>query len=128
MKLKKSINNISLYSEGKGKAEKGIKLSSNEMPFLIHPSSKKALYKSIGGINRYPDKDPIELKKRIGKIYKLKPENIVLGNGSDELMQFVFMAFVERSQNVIIPEKTFLMYGQIFASITSYALVAQEPR
>lgn len=116
MKLKKTIKNITLYSEGKGGKGKGIKMSSNEMPFPVDASSKKVLVESIKNINRYPQKEPKELKMLIAKKYGLSDENIVLGNGSDEIMQFIFMAFVERSQNIIIPEKTFLMY-RIYADI-----------
>ncbi len=116
MKAKKSIKSIPFYAEGKGGKGKGIKMSSNETPFLPEPVSRKALIASIRTINRYPEKEPLVLKNLIAKKYSLKAENIILGNGSDELMQFVFMAFVEKGDNVIIPAVTFLMYG-IYADI-----------
>ena len=116
MKLKKTIKRIAPYAEGKGTSMRGIKMSSNEAPFLLDVSAKKALKEASKSINRYPEKEPAALKKLIAKKYKLNNENIVLGNGSDEIMQFIFMAFVEKGQNVIIPEMTFLMYG-IYADI-----------
>jgi histidinol-phosphate aminotransferase len=117
MKIKKNIKNIPLYSEGKGgEVKNAIKLSSNETPFPMVPQVKKILIRNLDRMNRYPEKEPWKLKESLAKKYGLKEKNIVLGNGSDELMQFIYMAFIEKGDSVVIPEKTFSMYG-IYADI-----------
>jgi histidinol-phosphate aminotransferase len=117
MKIKKSIKKIPLYFEGKGgEVKNAVKLSSNETPFPMVPQVKQALIRNLDRMNRYPEKEPWRLKEALAKKYGLRGENIVLGNGSDELMQFIYMAFIEKGDSVIIPEKTFSMYG-IYADI-----------
>lgn len=116
MKPKDTIKNISPYSEGRGTNETGIKMSSNETPFPPDKSSFELMKGALRSINRYPEKEPDGLKTLIGKFYGLSERHIVLGNGSDELMQFIYMAFVDPGDSVIIPEVTFLMYG-IYADI-----------
>lgn len=68
---------------------------------------------SVGGgrYNRYPDPYQRELKTEISKIKQVKPENIFLGNGSDEPIDLLFRVFCEpRKDNVIICPPTYGMY------------------
>ncbi len=127
VKAKKSIKKISPYSEGKSSFGKVIKMSSNETPFGLDASSRKALLECMKTINRYPVKEPRALKEIISKGFNLKYENINLGNGSDELIQFIFMAFIEKNNNVIIPEATFLMYS-IYADIFGVKSIISKMR
>ena len=67
--------------------------------------------------NRYPDPMQRDLKKALSKIKKVNPENIFLGNGSDEAIDFVFRAFCEpRVDNVVAIDPTYGMY-QVCAEI-----------
>ena len=65
-------------------------------------------------INLYPDPSAKELKKAIASLWRMKPEQMMLGNGSDELIQTVILAF---GGPVLVPAPTFAMYD-----ITSRAL------
>ena len=73
-------------------------LDANESPFnLPH--------------NRYPDPLQLDLKKKISKIKGVDPENIFLGNGSDEAIDLMFRAFCEpRVDNVVAIDPTYGMY------------------
>lgn len=62
--------------------------------------------------NRYPDPLQKELKSEISYIKKIKPDNIFLGNGSDEPIDLLFRAFCEPGiDNVVIPQPTYGMYS-----------------
>jgi len=87
-----------------------IKLASNESPFP--PSSKaiSASVKALKSINRYPDGGCFYLKQELSKRLKVKPENLVIGNGSDEVIILALRAFLKKGDEVIIAKPTFLIY------------------
>ncbi len=63
------------------------------------------------GVNRYPDPLQKELKARLGELKGVNPENLLLGNGSDEVIDLLFRAFCEPNiDNVIICTPTYGMY------------------
>ena len=96
-----------------------IKLDAMENPFLL-PEMVRIQIAATGAetkINLYPDPSAKELKKAIASLWKMKPEQMILGNGSDELIQAIILAF---GGPVLVPVPTFAMY-----EITSRAL-AQE--
>ena len=84
-----------------------VKLDANESPYGFE-GAVKAL-KSLK-TNRYPDPGAEGLKKLISKEFKVKPGNILQGNGSDELIYYLITAF---GGPVLYPVPTFSMYGII---------------
>ena len=64
-------------------------------------------------INRYPDSNGFYLKKRLAKYYNIEKENIVLGNGSDELIDIILKTFVEDDEHILTADFTFLEYSII---------------
>lgn len=87
-----------------------IKLASNENPIGPSPKAIKAIREAVSDINRYPDGSGFYLKKKLASKLKLKPQNIVLGNGSDELIDIITKAFLEEDEEAIISEPSFLEY------------------
>ncbi len=83
------------------------KLDANESPFGF--AITKEITQSIQ-TNRYPDPEAISLKKAIAKELKIKPGNILQGNGSDELIYYLITTF---GGPVLYPVPTFSMYGII---------------
>src|ERR1035438_3359117 len=75
-----------------------IKLNTNENPF---PPSAKVLSAIRGAVDRrlrlYPNPTAQALRERLAQIHSCKPQNIILGNGSDELLAMAVRAFVEPS-------------------------------
>ncbi|MFH2138809.1 MAG: histidinol-phosphate transaminase [Candidatus Omnitrophota bacterium] len=86
------------------------KMASNENSLGPSPRAVAAIKKSLVEINRYPDGESFYLKKALAKKYKLKAENIIVGNGSDELIVLALRAFVNKGEEVIVADPTFLIY------------------
>ena len=72
--------------------------------------------------NRYPDPLQLELKKKLAPIKKIDPENILLGNGSDECIDLLIRAFCNpKIDNIIICPPTYGMY-EVYAQINDVAI------
>lgn len=118
---RKGVLSITPYVAGKPieetKREFGLKevfkLASNENPLGPSPKAVAAVRKALSGINRYPDSQGFCLKKSLAEFWGLKPENFVLGNGSDELIELVIRTFTEADENIVTSEGTFLEYSII---------------
>ena len=95
-----------------------IKLSSNENPFELPDWLKEKVAKAVKKIpfQRYPDPTSQRLKEVIADFYGVKPENLVLGNGSDELIQLLTIILGKINEPVMYPIPTFPMY-QVSADI-----------
>jgi len=85
-----------------------IKLNTNESPYPPPDIIKNTVVKELSKLNLYPDPDGSVLIKKIAQLYKVKPENVILGNGSDELLAFAFLAFFETG--VVFPDITYGFY------------------
>lgn len=127
---RENIRNITPYLAGKPieetKRELGlkevIKLASNENPLGASPKALSAIRKRLNSINRYPDSQGFYLKKQISRRLNLKPSNLILGNGSDELIDIIIKAFVEDDENIITSETTFLEY-EIIAKVNNRKVI-----
>ncbi|OGX23377.1 MAG: histidinol-phosphate transaminase [Omnitrophica WOR_2 bacterium RIFCSPHIGHO2_02_FULL_45_21] len=87
-----------------------IKLASNENPLGPSPKAVLAIKKSLTKINRYPEGSCFYLRQRLSKKLKVRPENLIFGNGSDELIDIVIKAFCEPDDEIITADTTFLEY------------------
>ncbi|MDO8603703.1 MAG: histidinol-phosphate transaminase [Candidatus Omnitrophota bacterium] len=102
-----------------------IKMASNENPLGPSPKAVEAIKKQAGNINRYPEGGCFYLRQAIARKFKIKPEQVIFGNGSDELIGIALRAFVEEGDEVIVANPTFLMYE--VASIVHGASVKVVP-
>jgi histidinol-phosphate aminotransferase len=87
-----------------------VKLASNENPLGPSPMAVKALQKSLANLNRYPDGGCYELIRSIADKHGLTPDNIVLGNGSDDVIAMLATALLRPGDEVILPQPSFLFY------------------
>lgn len=88
-----------------------VKLNTNESPFAPSPRVVKALSKAeIQRLNLYPDPDCSKLVGALAKYYDVKPENIVMGNGSDEILAFAFRAFCGKDKPIAYSDITYGFY------------------
>jgi histidinol-phosphate aminotransferase len=116
--LKPFLDEIEPYSPGKPVEEvqrelgltKVVKLASNESPYPPFPQALKAIEGTQNKLNRYPSPDGYGLKKELAAFYGVKPSEIVLGNGSDELMRLIAMAVLSQGEEAIVPEPSFIFY------------------
>lgn len=90
--------------------EKSIKLASNENPLGPSPKAVKAIQSAVETLNRYPDGSGHDLIQKISERFDVSPNNIVLGNGSDEIIGMLACALLRRDDEAIIPQPSFLMY------------------
>jgi len=87
-----------------------IKLASNENPLGASPKAVRAIKNNLSKINRYPDSNGFYLKRKLARSLNLEPENFVLGNGSDELIDIIIKTFVEDDEHILTSDGTFLEY------------------
>jgi histidinol-phosphate aminotransferase len=90
-----------------------VKLASNENPLGPSPLAVKAIRNHLKNLNRYPDGSGFYLKKDLSeyfKNYKLKAENFILGNGSNELIDIAVRTFCNKDENIIAPFPSFVAY------------------
>jgi histidinol-phosphate aminotransferase len=110
--LKSALKNMNAYVPGEQPQDmKYIKLNTNELPYTI---SRRVIRKvginQIENLRLYSDPDSKELVKSIACYYKLDEENIIVGNGSDEIIAFCFMAFCDKNNGICFPDITYGFY------------------
>jgi len=87
-----------------------IKMASNENPFGPSPKAMRAMKNAIPLVNRYPDSDGHLIREALARHWALSPEQILLGNGSDEIITLTIRAFLSQGQEIITARPTFLIY------------------
>jgi len=100
-----------------------IKLASNENPLGPSPKALKAIRKSLGSLHRYPDGSGFKLKRKISEKFEVDSDQVVLGNGSDEIIGMLTRAFLQPGDEVILPAPTFLMYTILVRSAGALPVV-----
>lgn len=107
------ILDIDIYVGGKGHvdgAQNIVKLSSNENPYGASPAAKDAFRKQADSMNYYPSSDHAALRESIGRVHDLDPEQIIIGNGSDEIITFLCQSYAGVGDEVLFTEHGFGMY------------------
>jgi histidinol-phosphate aminotransferase len=87
-----------------------VKLASNENPLGPSPMAIEAVRKALPNVHRYPDGSGFYLVKKLAERLSVSPANIVLGNGSDEIIGMLTNALLRPRDEVILPMPSFLMY------------------
>jgi histidinol-phosphate aminotransferase len=119
MKIKKSIRDLIPYPPGKPIEEltreygikKVIKLASNENPLGSSPLALKAIRKGLSQLHRYPDGSGYYLKEGLSRQLGVKSEQVLLGNGSNEIIELALRCFLSPGDEVVSPSPSFLVYG-----------------
>ncbi|MFQ6043401.1 MAG: histidinol-phosphate transaminase [Candidatus Poribacteria bacterium] len=118
MKARPGIELIQPYQGGKPieevERELGItdiiKLASNENPLGPAPMAVSAIKAAAEKVNLYPDGNSYYLKNALAKHLNVKPENLILGNGSNEVLTVIGDTFVSPGDEVIYSEQAFVVY------------------
>ena len=101
-----------------------IKLSANESALGPSPKAVKS-YTSIGkSFVRYPDSDGTFFRKVLAKKFRLKKDRIILGSGSDQIFELVCKLFINKGDEVVVPEYSFIIYriySRMFGAKVRYA-------
>lgn len=110
------LRNLSPYIPGEQPAFRCIKLNTNENPFAPSPAVLCAIQKAIdcadsGAIfRRYPDPESKVLAQALAEFHGVLPDNIFVGNGSDEVLAHTFFALLKHQKPVAFPEITYSFY------------------
>ncbi|OLP53773.1 histidinol-phosphate transaminase [Rhizobium rhizosphaerae] len=112
-KPRAGLLDIAAYVPGKEHAPgvaKVFKLSSNETPLGASPRAIEAMQAAAGALERYPDGQALALRAAIAEVHGLNIDNILCGNGSDELLGLIAHAYLGPGDEAIITEHGFLVY------------------
>lgn len=87
-----------------------VKLGSNENPLGTGPKALKALADALPKTSLYPDGASRALRAELARRNGIAPENVIVGNGSDEVLLMIALAFVKPGERVVVSENTFSEY------------------
>ncbi|CAN5305992.1 histidinol-phosphate transaminase [soil metagenome] len=87
-----------------------VKLASNENPLGPSPAAIAAMESAVRDVHLYPDGGGYRLRTAIAEKFGFGRENIVLGNGSNEVIEFVGKAFLRPGDNVVVADHAFVVY------------------
>jgi len=88
-------------------AEAWIKLNTNESPLPPSPQVAAAVAAAVAGLRRYPDPDGEPLRSALARHHGLSPEQVLLGNGADQVLEACFDAFVDPGDTVLLTQPTY---------------------
>ena len=116
----KYVAGLSLFKQKVAK----IKLSANESALGPSPKAIKEFNKVAKNLKRYPDSDGIFLRQILAKKFRLDPKRIILGSGSDQIFELICKAFLNKNDEVVVPEFSFIIYriySKIYGAKIKYA-------
>src|SRR3989442_7017829 len=87
-----------------------IKLASNENPLGPSRAALNALRKALAQLNLYPDGNAFYLKQRLAAKLGVRPTNLILGNGSNEIIEFVGHTYMSPGVEVVVSQFCFAVY------------------
>jgi len=121
LNAEKYVVGLSLFNQKTAK----IKLSANESALGPSPKAVKEYIKVSKNFKKYPDSDGTFLRKTIAKKFKLNHNRIILGAGSDQIFEFVCKAFLNKNDEVIVPQYSFIIY-RIYSKL-NFAKIVYAP-
>lgn len=113
------FSSLSPYTPGEQpKDMKYLKLNTNESPFKVSCSVENALKTESEKLQLYSDPESFNLRKKLAEIYSVSPEQVIVTNGSDEVLNFAFMAFADSENPIVFPDITYGFYP-VFAQLNN---------
>lgn len=93
-----------------------IKLNTNESPFPPSPNAAAMAAREVGRLQLYSDPECRDLVKQAAEIFQVAEDELLFTNGSDEILNFAFMAFCDKSHPVVFPDISYGFY-KVFAQL-----------
>jgi len=118
IRINEVYKNVPVYQPGKSIEEvkrefglqKVIKLASNENPFGASKKVAGRILKELGMLSTYPDGAARKLRSQLASFYGIAEQQLIFGNGSDEIVQFLSRVYLNTNTEVIMAAPTFPMY------------------
>ena len=104
-----------------------IKLASNENPLGASPKAIGAIRDRLQEINWYPDGDSFYLKNEIASKLGVKPENLIVGNGSNDVIEIAARTFMKPGDEAIMGQFAFIVYPLVTKAIGAVAVLSPMP-
>ena len=133
MKMNEWISSVPVYEPGKpieevarelgfDNASEILKVASNENELGPSPKALRAMTAAAGEMHRYPDGGGFYLKEKLASKLGVQPENIMLGNGSNELIEFLGHVTLQPGANLVVSECAFVVYRLVAALFNAEAV------
>lgn len=128
-----SVRNLAPYQPGKPSEElerelgvtSSIKLASNENPLGASPTVLAAAREALLKAHIYPDANCFELKQTLAKFLLVKPEQLTIGNGSENILELIVKTYLHKNNTAVISEYAFQAIPIILASYDVFAKVVK---
>ncbi|HZV61342.1 MAG TPA: histidinol-phosphate transaminase [Methylophilaceae bacterium] len=127
------ISSIAPYQPGKPISELAremdleegsiVKLASNENPLGISPKAYEAIQDAIENIHRYPDGNSFALRDAVCRKFDLAPEQLVFGNGSNDILELAARAFLTPGAEAIYSQHAFAVYALVTQAVGAKGVV-----
>lgn len=135
MEPRASVKNLIPYVPGKPieelERELGIrgaaKMASNENPLGPSPLAKEALSEHLSKVNLYPDGGCFELRRKLSEKLGVPEDTVVIGNGSNEVIEIVARTFLEPGDEAIYGRHAFIVYPIVTQSLGCSHVVSRMP-
>jgi histidinol-phosphate aminotransferase len=104
-----------------------VRLNTNESPYPPPPAWRDAFLEELAGVafNRYPDRQALALRTAIGELHEVGPDQVLVGKGSNEVLQAVCLAYGGHGRTVAVFEPTYALHSHI-ARITGTGVAVGE--
>ena len=126
------LDNVNIYEAGKPielvvreygvEPQDIVKLASNENPYGVAPEVKKVIEQNAKNACIYPDDSMYELKEALANKFKVDDKNVIVGAGSDQVIEFCVHAKCDANSKVLMSKTTFAMY-EIYAKQTGATIL-----
>ena len=120
MTFNTTLQSINTYEAGKPielvvrefgiKKDEIIKLASNENPFGASKKAIEAIAQNAANAHLYPDDSSFELKNKLAQKFGVNTDEIIIGSGSDQVIEFCIHAKADKNSKVLMAKTTFAMY------------------
>jgi histidinol-phosphate aminotransferase len=135
MEFNKVLENVTTYEAGKPielvvreygvKPENVIKLASNENPYGTSPKVTAKIQELAKNMFVYPDDSMYELKEALANKFEVESSNVIIGSGSDQILEFCVHAKCEKDSKILMAKTTFAMY-EIYGKQTGATIIKTE--
>ena len=107
-----AVNQLSPYVPGEQpKLDDLVKLNTNENPYGPSPKVTEAIQAELGDdLRLYPDPTASRLRQTVADYYGLQPDQVFIGNGSDEVLAHAFFALFQQPEPLLFPDITYSFY------------------
>jgi histidinol-phosphate aminotransferase len=94
-----------------------IKVASNENPLGPSPRALEAIARGLPSLHRYPDGSTFYLRRRLAERHGVAPEEILVGNGSNEIIELIVRAIMRHGDEAVMADQAFLIYSIVTQAV-----------